>query len=109
MRAVKTFLAAATTGVMLVGCGQLPGPYLTCEDVPTAECEAAHDEAVTNGLFLDDSEQVLGAVVRPTEYRLCDFANDPLFDVSFRLRDRSEPLVVTVGETAAGSLAVCTY
>lgn len=108
MRTVKPLNAAAITAVLLVGCG-LPGPYLTCEDVPTAECEAAHEEAVTNGLFLDDGDQVLGAVVRPTEHRFCDESNDPLFDVTFRLKDRSEPLVVTVGETNAGGLTVCTY
>lgn len=105
---MKTLIATAITAALLVGCAQLPGPYLTCEDVPAAECEAAHEEAVTNGLFLDDSEQVIGAVVRPTEYRLCPGIDDLLYDVSFQLERRSDPLVVSVGKIA-GKLAVCTY
>lgn len=108
MRAMKTLITTAITAAFLVGCGQLPGPGLTCEDVATAECEAAHAEAVTNGLFLDDSEQVLGAVVRPTEYRLCPGIDELLYDVSFELEGNSRPLVVSVGKIA-GELAVCTY
>jgi len=106
---MKTLIAAAITAALLVGCGQLPGPNLTCEDVPTGECEAAHEQAVTNGLFLNSGEQVLAALVRPTEYRFCDGSAEPLFDVSFQLKGRSEPLVVTVGKTDAASLVVCTY
>ncbi len=106
---MKTLIAAALTVALLPGCGLLPGPPLTCEGVPRAECEAAHREAVSHGLFLDDHEQVITAVVRPTEYRLCTQDDDPLFDVSFQLRGRSEPVVVTVGEAAGGRLSVCTY
>lgn len=109
MRTMKMLIAAAITAALLVGCGQRPGPYLTCQDVPTAECEAAHEEAVTNGLFLGDSQQVLGALVRPTEYRLCPGIDELLYDVSFQLEGRGAPTVVSVGKTLAGSLAVCTY
>ncbi len=77
MRTMTTLIAAATAA-LLVGCGQLPGPSLTCEVVPIAECQAAHQEAVTNGLFLQDGEQVLTAVVRLTEYRFCNGGDDPL-------------------------------
>ena len=109
MRTIKTLLAAAITAALLARCEQHPGPYLTCEDVPSAECEAAHDEAVANGLFLDDSEQPVAALVRPTRYRFCDGSAEPLFDVIFQLQNRSELLVVTAGETGAGALVVCTY
>jgi hypothetical protein len=94
---------------LLSGCGALPGPYLTCEDVPEAACRAAHDEAVTNGLFLDDGEQIVAAHVRPTESRICPGLDEALYDVSFDLRGRSQPLVVTIGTRDAGGLGVCTY
>ena len=109
MRTMKTLIAAAMIAALLLGCGQRPSPYLSCENVPTAVCEAAHEEAVTHGLFLESSEQVLAALVRHTEYRFCDGSAEPLFDVSFQLRGRSEPLVVTVGRTDAANLVVCTY
>jgi hypothetical protein len=106
---MKTLIAAVITAALLVGCAPRPGPYLSCEDVPTAACEAAHEEAVTNGLSHEGGEQVIAALVRPTEYRFCNGSDDPLFDVSFELQGRSTPLVVSVGRTPAGSLVVCTY
>ncbi len=45
-RPIAVVVAAAALG----GCAG-PGPYLSCEDVPATECEAAHEEAVANGLF----------------------------------------------------------
>ncbi len=65
--------------------------------------------AVAHRLFLEDGEQVLTAAVRATESEVCDQDIDPQFDVTFQLRDRSEPVVVTVGETTAGRLAACSY
>ena len=108
-RTMKPLIAAAITAALLVGCGQLPAPSVTCEDVPTTECQAAHQVAVTNGLFLEGGAQVLAATVRRTEYRFCNQDDEPLFDVSFQLRERSGPLVVSVGRAIAGSLVVCTY
>lgn len=97
------------SAVLLVGCA-VPGPYLSCEDVPAAVCEAAHEEAVTNGLFLEDGEEVTAALVRPTEVRLCNGGEtDPIAYVSFTLAGRSAPLVVSVGRTVGGGLVVCTY
>lgn len=105
MRIVHLVIWAA----MLVGCAPAPGPYLSCEDVPTADCEAAHEEARTHGLFLNDGDRVIAALVRPAEARFCNGGDDPFADVSFTLAGRSAPLVVSVGRTAAGSLVVCTY
>ena len=105
---MKTPVAVAISAAVLVGCG-VPGPYLSCQDVPAAACEAAHEEAVTNGLFLDDGEEVTAALVRPSEFRFCDGVNDPFVDVSFTLDGRSAPLVVSVGRSEAGGLVVCSY
>ena len=106
---MKRLTVAAASAVLLVGCAPRPGPYLSCEDVPTPECEAAHDEAVTNGLFLEGDEQVTAALVRPSELRFCDGVSDPYVDVTFTLAGRSAPLVVPVGRSEAGALVVCTY
>lgn len=92
----------------LVGCA-VPGPYLTCGDVSAVECEAAHEEAVTNGLFLDDGEEVTAALVQPSESTFCNDGNEPFVDVTFTLTWRSAPLVVSVGTSEAGALVVCTY
>lgn len=101
--------AAAIAAALLVGCAPVPGPYLSCEDVPPADCEAAHEEAVTNGLFLDHGEEVTAALVRPTESRFCNGGDEPVVDVSFTLAGRSTPLVVSIGRSQDGSLVVCTY
>lgn len=101
-------LALAISAAVLVGCAR-PGPYLSCEDVPAAEREAAHQEAVTNGLFLDSGQEVTAAVVRPTEARFCNGGDDPFVDVSFTLAERGAPLIVSVGRASDGSLVVCTY
>ena len=105
---MKRLISVAFSSALLVGCA-VPGPYLSCEDVPAAVCEAAHEEAVTSGLFLEDGEEVTAALVRPTEVRLCNGGeNDPIADVSFTLAGRSAPLVVSVGRTVGGGLVVCT-
>lgn len=101
-------IALALSAAVLVGCAR-PGPYLSCEDVPAAQCEAAHEEAVTNGLFLDHDEEVTAALVRPTEARFCNGGDDPFVDVSFTLAGHSAPLIVSVGRTADGNLVACTY
>ena len=101
-------VAVAISAAVLAGCA-VPGPHLTCGDVSTAECEAAHEEAVTNGLFLEDGEQVTAALVQPTESRFCNGGDEPFVDVSFTLAGRSTPLVVSVGRTDVGALVVCTY
>jgi hypothetical protein len=105
---MKRTIAVAVAAALLVACA-VPGPYLTCGDVSTAECEAAHEEAVTNGLFLDDAEEVTAALVQPSESTFCNDGDDPFVDVSFTLAGRSRPLVVSVGRTAEGGLVVCTY
>ena len=109
MRTMKTLRATVIGAVLLAGCGQLQGPRVTCDGVPSAACQAAHAEAVAHGLFLTDGEQVLGAVVRPTRFRLCPGLEDLLYDVSFDVEGQGVPLVVSVGTTATGDLAVCTY
>jgi hypothetical protein len=106
---MRALLAAAISVAVLGGCAEGPAPYLSCEDMPTADCEAAHEEALTNGLFLDGSEQVTAALVRPAQYRFCNSSAEPFADVSFTLAARSTPLVVSVGRTDSGSLVVCTY
>lgn len=108
MRATQAATVATTAAMFLVGCGLLRAP-LTCEGVPTAECQAAHREAISNGPFLEEAGRVLAATVRPTQYRLCNQGDDPRFDVSFELSGHAEPVVVTVGESANGRLAVCTW
>lgn len=105
---MKTLIAVAISATVLIGCAR-PGPYLTCGDVSTAECEAAHEEAVTNGLFLDDGEEVTAALVQPSESTFCNDGDNPFVDVSFTLAGRSTPLVVSVGRTDVGALVVCTY
>lgn len=106
---MRALIAVAISSAVLVGCAEGPAPYLSCEDVPAAECEAAHEEALTNGLFLDGGEQVTAALVRPTQSRSCNTGDEPFADVSFTLAGRNAPVVVSVGRTDTGSLVVCTY
>jgi len=102
-------LAAAISFAALTGCALLPAPALACEGVAGADCRTAHELAVREGLFLDDDAEIVSAVVRPTEFVACGQDDVPLFDVAFRLRGRSEPLVITVGEARDGQWTVCTY
>lgn len=102
-----TVLLLAMT--LLVGCDPQPGPYLSCGDVSTVLCEAAHAEALEHGLFLDPGEEPVAALVLPTEARICDGVFEPRFDVIFELRGRTAPITVTVAEARDGSLIVCTY
>jgi hypothetical protein len=106
---VKLLTAAAVLAVVLVGCAPRPGPYLSCEDVPTADCAAAHEAARSNGLFLRDGEQVTAALVRPTEFRFCNGGDEPYLDVAFTLAGRRSPIVVSVARAESGALSVCTY
>lgn len=105
---MKRLIAVVVAAAALGGCAG-PGPYLSCEDVPATECEAAHHEAVAHGLWLEDGEEVTAALVRPTEVQFCNGADDPFVDVSFTLAGRSAPLIVSVGRGAGGGLVVCTY
>lgn len=101
--------AFAMAFVLLTGCGLLPAPALSCDGVPTADCRTAHELAVREGLFLDDDAEIVSAVVRPTEFVVCNQDDAPLFDVAFTLRSQIEPLVITVGESRDGRPTVGTY
>lgn len=63
---------------------------------------------VSHGLFLDDDEQVISAVVRRTAYSVCNQDDEPRFDVAFQLAGRNEPLIVHGCEMADGRPTVCT-
>jgi hypothetical protein len=93
--------------------GPIPAPPIagvTCEEVPSELCHAAHAEAVANGLFLDSASLVVHAVVRPTTVRAGAADCAPLVDISFRLSEQGRPLVVTVGRSPIpGRPIVCTY
>lgn len=106
---MKGTCSAAIGATLLAGCGLLQSQAVICEGVSSADCQAVHREAITHGLFLDGGERVVTAIVRRTESQVCNDGDEPMFDVSFELRGRSEPLVIAVGQTAAGRLTVCTY
>lgn len=95
--------------VLLTGCGLLPAPALSCDGVPTADCRAAHELAVSEGIFLDEDAEIVSAVVRSSAFVTCGQGDVPLFDVAFTLRGHSEPPVITVGQRADGRATVCTY
>jgi hypothetical protein len=64
--------------------GPIPAPPIagvTCEEVPSELCHAAHAEAVANGLFLDPASRVVHAVVRPTTVRVDSPDCAPLVDL----------------------------
>jgi hypothetical protein len=100
---------AVLAAAMLAGCTLLPRPDLACEGVPAAVCEAAYEEAVSHGLFLNDTEEVVHAVVRPTRASTCNQGDEPILDVSFDIKGRSEPVTVTIAQSRVGRPVVCTY
>ncbi len=85
-----------------------PPSHLTCERVDRQACEAAWRVADAGGLVLTDGQEVIRAVVRPTEARLGATDCDPELDVTFELSS-SRTVVVTVGRINGGGTGVCTY
>lgn len=79
-----------------------------CGEIPRAQCEAAITEAYARGLFPPPSSAELTSVrVRPSRFLPCYEA--PAFDVFFDVRDKPEPIEVTVATSGVDRLSVCTY
>lgn len=86
-----------------------PATTLTCERVDRAICEAARRVAEADGLFLTEGQEVVHAVVRPTDARLGPTGCDPELDVTFELNGFQGNVVVTVGHMDGIGMGVCTY